>query len=449
MLLSLVLITVYFREPASGGLHSVQSTGATVLRPFEVGANRIAAPFRDTYNWFAGLIDAKSENERLRAQIDQLRAAAIQNVNAAQQVDDLRRQLKYVGLPRFPQDYNYVDTDVISRSAERVPAAGRNRRRLEQRDPRQRPGRDRRRPRRQDQLTWRATPPQVTLLTDSETHVSAIDVKSQATGLVNHGEGPSTLTLDRVLKSQVLHEGDLVVTQGWKFGRLSSLYPYGIPIGTVSGATNSEVDLYWNAQVPAVRPLRLAALGDRADPEAAEPAVSPNLLEPFKVAVLMFVAAILQVTIFSQIDILGGYPDVVLLTLVAVALLRGSIYGAAAGFFAGLIVDTANLATLGVTSLLLTIAGYWIGRYGETTGRDRAHAPYVSVAVATILVQFGALILHYLLGDTVSAKAVLIETLPPKVALNLLLTLPVYALTRRLLAVARPVETATEVRLLG
>jgi hypothetical protein len=59
------------------------------------------------------------------------------------------------------------------------------------------------------------------------------------------------------------------------------------------------------------------------------------------------------------------------------------------------------------------------------------------------------LILHYLLGDTVSAKAVLIETLPPKVALNLLLTLPVYALTRRLLAVARPVETATEVRLLG
>ena len=40
VLLSLVLITVYFREPASGGLHSVQSTGATVLRPFEVGANR-------------------------------------------------------------------------------------------------------------------------------------------------------------------------------------------------------------------------------------------------------------------------------------------------------------------------------------------------------------------------------------------------------------------------
>jgi rod shape-determining protein MreD len=174
-----------------------------------------------------------------------------------------------------------------------------------------------------------------------------------------------------------------------------------------------------------------------------------NLLEPAKAGLLIFAAAILQVTIFSDIDILGGYPDIVLLTLVAIALLRGSIYGACCGFAAGLIVDTANLGTLGVTSLLLTIAGYWIGRYGETTGRDRAHAPFVSVAVATVLVQFGALLLHYMLGDSVSARRVLLEALPPKVALNLLLTLPVYALTRRLLALAAQPEGATQVRLLG
>jgi rod shape-determining protein MreD len=171
--------------------------------------------------------------------------------------------------------------------------------------------------------------------------------------------------------------------------------------------------------------------------------------EPAKVGLLVFVAAILQVTLFSSIDILGGAPDVLLLTLVAIALLRGSIFGACAGFFAGLLVDTANLDTLGVTSLLLTIAGYWIGRYGETTGRDRLHAPFVSVAVATILVQFGALFLHYMLGDAVSARTVLLDSLPPKVALNLLLTLPVYALTRRLLALAAPPQEATEVRLLG
>ena len=167
-----------------------------------------------------------------------------------------------------------------------------------------------------------------------------------------------------------------------------------------------------------------------------------------KIAGLVFFVVLLQVTLFSPVDILGGTPDLVLVTLVAIALLRGSIYGASAGFAAGLIVDTANLGTLGVTSLLLTLAGYWIGRYGETTGRDRAHAPLLSVAVVTILYAFGALVLHYMLGQNASAQAVLVDALPPGVFFNLLLTLPVYALVRRGLRPARP-EAVPEVRLLG
>ena len=72
-----------------------------------------------------------------------------------------------------------------------------------------------------------------------------------------------------------------------------------------------------------------------------------------------------------------------LVALLSIALLRGSVFGAVAGFGAGLLLDTATLGTLGFTSLLLTIAGFWIGRYGETTARDRFHAPFVSVAVVT------------------------------------------------------------------
>ena len=56
----------------------------------------------------------------------------------------------------------------------------------------------------------------------------------------------------------------------------------------------------------------------------------------------------------------------------------------------GLLLDTATLGTLGVTSLLLTVGGFWIGRYGETTARDRFHAPFLSVAVVTGLYAFGA-----------------------------------------------------------
>lgn len=167
-----------------------------------------------------------------------------------------------------------------------------------------------------------------------------------------------------------------------------------------------------------------------------------------KAAVLLFVAAILQVSIFSQVHILAGVPDLLLVTLVAVALLRGSIVGAMGGFFAGLLVDTATLSTLGLTSLVLTIAGYWIGRYGETTGRDRGHAPFTSVAVVTMLYLFGLVVVHFVLGENAPAGPVA-RGLLPATAMNLLITAPVYALVRRLLRPLDRGDYATEVQLLG
>ncbi|HWX09212.1 MAG TPA: rod shape-determining protein MreD, partial [Gaiellaceae bacterium] len=78
-------------------------------------------------------------------------------------------------------------------------------------------------------------------------------------------------------------------------------------------------------------------------------------IDGVKAAVLLFVAAIMQVSIFSEVHVFGGVPDLVLVTLVAVALLRGTIVGALGGFFAGLLVDTASLGQLGLTSLVLTL----------------------------------------------------------------------------------------------
>lgn len=154
-----------------------------------------------------------------------------------------------------------------------------------------------------------------------------------------------------------------------------------------------------------------------------------------KTAIAFFAAVIVQATIVSSVAPGGGTADLVLVTLAAVALLRGAIFGAIAGFYAGFLLDAANLETLGVSSLLLTLAGYWIGRYGETTGRDRAHAPLVSIAVVTVLYAFGALAMHAMLGESVSVQAGL-RALPAQILLNLLFTVPVYALVRRLFAPA-------------
>jgi rod shape-determining protein MreD len=157
------------------------------------------------------------------------------------------------------------------------------------------------------------------------------------------------------------------------------------------------------------------------------------IVDAVKIAAVVFVAAILQVSIFSGVTILGGTPDLLLVTLVAVAVLRGSIVGAVAGFAAGLLVDVANLEILGMTSLLLTLGGYWIGRYGETTARDRTHSPFLAVAVVTVLYSLGVLGLRFMLGEPAPARVVLLETLFQGIVLNLVLTWPVYALVKRLL----------------
>jgi rod shape-determining protein MreD len=173
-----------------------------------------------------------------------------------------------------------------------------------------------------------------------------------------------------------------------------------------------------------------------------------TLLDGVKAAALLFVAAIAQVSVSSQVNVFGAVPDVLLVSLVCFALLRGSLVGAVGGFFAGLLVDTASLGTLGLTSLVLTLAGYWIGRYGETTGRDRVHAPFLSVAVVTVLYQLGLLVVYFVLGESAPGGAV-VRSLVPAVVLNLILTAPLYALARRLLRPVERDELTTEVQLLG
>jgi rod shape-determining protein MreD len=170
-------------------------------------------------------------------------------------------------------------------------------------------------------------------------------------------------------------------------------------------------------------------------------------MDGVKAAVVLFAAALLQLAVLSEYAAFRT-ASIVLVALLAVALLRGSVFGAVAGFGTGLMLDSATLGTLGVTSLLLTVFGFWIGRYGETTARDRFHAPFLSVAVVTVLFGVGQLLLQFVLGEPAPA-GLLVDGLPVALLVNLLLTLPVYALIRRLFPPLELGDRVREVRLLG
>ena len=155
-------------------------------------------------------------------------------------------------------------------------------------------------------------------------------------------------------------------------------------------------------------------------------------LEAVKVGVTLLLAAIVQISIAGWIEVAEGHPDVVLVVLVAVALLRGPIVGAAGGFWVGIVIDTAALETFGLTSLLLTLVGYWAGRFGDVTTRASAHPPLIAVALATLGFAFGSAILHFMLGETISASLFFVGVLLPSLALNMLLAYPLYGLCRRI-----------------
>ena len=164
---------------------------------------------------------------------------------------------------------------------------------------------------------------------------------------------------------------------------------------------------------------------------------------------VVFVAALLQVVVVSSIVVGGGAPDLLLVAIVALALLRGSIPGAVLGFAGGLVVDILTLGTLGVTSLVLTLAGFWAGRYGETTGRDRRFAPIIAVGTITLLAGAFGYALHYLLAEDVVAQHALVTALAPAFVLNLVLALPVHRLIRAIVGEDLRAEPSPEVEVLA
>jgi rod shape-determining protein MreC len=244
--LSLALVTVYFRESDSGFLHGLQSTGASVLRPFEVAADRVASPFEDASSWFGGLLHAKSDNKKLRKEVDTLRAQQIVNLAALRENQQLKQQLKYLESPRYPQDYRPVVARVIARAPSQfaqqiVVSAGKNQG-ISKHDAVVTA----------EGLVGEVTKvasnvAQVTLLSDDSGAVSVLDIKTNASGIAQQGISNS-LTVDQVTKDQVVNRGDVLVTAGWRSGDLSSLYPRGIQVCQVTQVGQSDTDLYKQIQ---------------------------------------------------------------------------------------------------------------------------------------------------------------------------------------------------------
>ena len=247
VLLSLILITISFRSPTGGAFHGIESAGATVLRPFEVAAERVARPFQDAYGYFRGLVHAKDENAKLQEQVNRLRQLVLQGESARQENEQLRAALSYIDGPRFPKDYHGVNARIISWATEfdqRVAISAGSAAGIRQDTPIvTRAG-----------LVGRVTDlngsaAQVTLIIDENSFVPALDVNTRAIGLIRHGQGEGSLILDRVTKDLNIQDGDIIVTAGTRSKQYPSLFPRGIPIGVVTSVGQSDTAPYKQVQI--------------------------------------------------------------------------------------------------------------------------------------------------------------------------------------------------------
>ena len=88
----------------------------------------------------------------------------------------------------------------------------------------------------------------VTLISDPDSFVAARDLRTRVRGVVGTGAG-GTLILDHVSKTEVVRQGDAIVTDGTHNARYPDLYPYGIPIGRVTSVGVADTASFLQVQV--------------------------------------------------------------------------------------------------------------------------------------------------------------------------------------------------------
>jgi rod shape-determining protein MreC len=249
---SFALLTATYGQQ-SGGL---QRGVSTVFGPLQEGADRALKPARDLVNWVDETFAARGDKSRLQSEVEQLRTKVAGGETALSENDQLRKLLGLRQAGKLPFGFTPVTGRVIARSPtvwystvtiDHGSSAG-----VSVNDPVVNG----------DGLVGRVTSvtpgtAQVTLITDHTSAVTAKVVPDGIQGVIRPEVGnPADLLLDFIDSSKHVGVGEIVVTSGWKARGLSSLFPYGIPLGRVTQASVAEQEASQQVHVRPFADLR-------------------------------------------------------------------------------------------------------------------------------------------------------------------------------------------------
>ncbi len=107
-------------------------------------------------------------------------------------------------------------------------------------------------------------------------------------------------------------------------------------------------------------------------------------------AVVLIVAAVVQVGLLNSVQVAGAHPDVFLLIAVVAGLLRGPQKGATMGFFTGLVADLFVATPYGLSSFCFVLVAFSVGL---AAGLPGGRAPYSFRVMTAVLGGIGGTLL--------------------------------------------------------
>lgn len=150
------------------------------------------------------------------------------------------------------------------------------------------------------------------------------------------------------------------------------------------------------------------------------------------------VAVLLQLAVASDLSLVAGAPDLVLIVVCGLALARGPELGCAAGFAAGLALDVLAQHALGRDALIYCVAGYCLGAAGEKLRPPAPVRSLLLVGLASGLVRIAEGGIAFILGSDGALGRAFGVQLAAAPAATVLLAIPLLALMRFALGVKAP-----------
>lgn len=150
----------------------------------------------------------------------------------------------------------------------------------------------------------------------------------------------------------------------------------------------------------------------------------------WRVAALSILVVFVQIGVISDVPIFGVSIDLSPLLVAFTGLLCGSMLGAVTGFGVGLLVDLSLMQTLGVTSLIFTLIGYWSGRLREVRDPQAALTPVLVGAAAAATSMVGYSVVEFLLGVDAPISFELVREIVVGTLVDTIVALPMWVLVR-------------------